>query len=490
MKKTLLKKMILAAGILTATVVAAQVYKGVRVPQMNGASDRDNIEVNGTVNPLAAGQLIFNTENGQLEYFDGQYWVSMGSDSVFAEFFSNDSMLQVLIDSLLKNTNALDTLYSELLANTNLRDTIFDYLTTDPVVREMRDSIFNTVKGLNGLTIGNIAGDTIAIGLPTGTANQLLMWDDGAWKAADPSEIAIEGDGLGVAFATGLNGVTTTVMPSVQDAKKDSLIISLPAGGATGQVLKWTETAPSSGVFAWQAGDEDNTVYTAGTGIDITSGVISSTVTDNNTTYTVSTNESVRGDITLTPSTGAAQNIKINVNDPDSVIGNEVSDTIAGRGGLTLEGAGTAVSPLKVGLVAGTAPDQILKWNNTTNKWELATAASVIKTVTLTSGASYTTESVFFTGATAATDDATVPQVIGIEPVITSPQGDVFIGENLDISTTAKAVGNTIAWTVRIKSENINPGEGFTLTEVKISYISSGTIEDGTVPAGTLFVGQ
>jgi hypothetical protein len=54
----------------------------------------------------------------------------------------------------------------------------------------------------------------------------------------------------------------------------------------------------------------------------------------------------------------------------DGIIGNEVSQ-INTNGGIELTGSGTAVSPLRVGLITGTTDGQILKWNNTTKKWEL-----------------------------------------------------------------------------------------------------------------------
>lgn len=70
----------------------------------------------------------------------------------------------------------------------------------------------------------------------------------------------------------------------------------------------------------------------------------------------------------------------------DGVVGNEVK-AITDAGGLELTGSGTVTSPLTLGLVKGTADGQLLKWNNTTAKWELGTdnsgAASTADNVTL-----------------------------------------------------------------------------------------------------------
>jgi hypothetical protein len=54
----------------------------------------------------------------------------------------------------------------------------------------------------------------------------------------------------------------------------------------------------------------------------------------------------------------------------DLVVGNEVNG-VGTNGALILGGSGTAASPLTVSMISGTANGQILKWNNSTSKWEL-----------------------------------------------------------------------------------------------------------------------
>lgn len=51
----------------------------------------------------------------------------------------------------------------------------------------------------------------------------------------------------------------------------------------------------------------------------------------------------------------------------DSIIGNEIADTSASYGMLTLQGNGTASSPKEIGMLPGTALDQVWHWNG--SKW-------------------------------------------------------------------------------------------------------------------------
>jgi hypothetical protein len=56
----------------------------------------------------------------------------------------------------------------------------------------------------------------------------------------------------------------------------------------------------------------------------------------------------------------------------DPVVGNEVTG-VGTTGGLAVTGAGTVADPLKISMIAGTSSGQVLKWNNSTGKWELGT---------------------------------------------------------------------------------------------------------------------
>jgi hypothetical protein len=69
------------------------------------------------------------------------------------------------------------------------------------------------------------------------------------------------------------------------------------------------------------------------------------------------------GWVAIVPSAGSGA-------ETDGVIGNEVSE-VGSTGGVALTGNVSAGETLKVGLIPGTADGQVLKWNNTTNKWEL-----------------------------------------------------------------------------------------------------------------------
>lgn len=80
--------------------------------------------------------------------------------------------------------------------------------------------------------------------------------------------------------------------------------------------------------------------------------------------------------------TGASPNFTISAPNVDAVVGNEVTQVNTTRGGLETSGAGTAASPLSIGIIQGTADGQVLKWNHTTKKWELGTITGGAGTVT------------------------------------------------------------------------------------------------------------
>ncbi|RAV97788.1 tail fiber domain-containing protein [Pseudochryseolinea flava] len=86
---------------------------------------------------------------------------------------------------------------------------------------------------------------------------------------------------------------------------------------------------------------------------------------------------------------GSFPNFTISAPSVDPIVGNEVTQ-INTRGGLELTGSGTAASPLTVGLVQGTVDGQILKWNNTTKKWEVGTMTGGGSVVQVSTGTGLT----------------------------------------------------------------------------------------------------
>ena len=130
-------------------------------------------------------------------------------------------------------------------------------------------------------------------------------------------------------------------------------------------------------------------------------------------------------------------------------------------------------------------------YNNGTKWITTATsemAALFIKKLTIEINRVNSVESIFWQGTTGASSNAV--DVVGIEPVITSPEGDVFINQNLTISTSAKVVSGAIAYTLKIRNENINTSKNFTVNSINIYYTCNDTLGAGTAPVYGHFVGQ
>ncbi|MDR0230964.1 MAG: tail fiber domain-containing protein [Dysgonamonadaceae bacterium] len=254
------------------------------------------------------------------------------------------------------------------------------------------------------------------------TDGQVLKWDNAnsRWApAADTNTFPALTSTTGLVI-TGSTTATQTV--------------NLPAG-TNGQVLKHNGTT-------WVAGTDNNTTYTnfVGSGTGAAAGLVPAPSTtagttkylredgtwevpaDANTTYTISTGAGA-GAVTLTPSSGTAQTITININDADNIVGNEVTD--AANGTLVRSGSGTAASPYKLeratisgdvtiaaasnaatvtGIqgrnVATTAPTngQVLKWNGTA--WAPAADDNTITNAWLTTGNAGSSPTTNFIGTT------------------------------------------------------------------------------------------
>ncbi|MDR0873093.1 MAG: hypothetical protein LBN27_06445 [Prevotellaceae bacterium] len=460
------KKLILAASILAATVATAQVYKGLRVPQLS-TTDRASIgaEAAGTT---AAGQQVFNLTTGQMEYFDGTKWVGLQTtvkdkDSIVGNEVTGASDATLTRSGagttaspyLLKaNPTVIADSIAKNLTNTVLGDTILNYITNNLSQTNLGDTILQYIT--NNFT--NELGDTILNYITNNVTQELTDSIMSNVSVSGTRGIVISGSGT------------------------SAIDVALPAASASNDVLTWNAATQK-----WEA-KGIGTITTSGTVTSVTTGITGLTFGVNTTTTpqlaiagTPTAQQFLAGD-------GTWKTIVVPL-EKDSVIGNEFSDTIPNRGGLTKSGAGTAADPLKVGLVAGTAADQILKWNAGTSRWELATAQSVIKKLTITpTTTAYTTNSVQFFGTTGTSANAI--EVVGIEPIISSTTpNDKFINDNLIISTTAKVKGNAIVYTVVIKNANIDTAKGFTVEGINIFYTCTDTLT-GAAPAEDEFVGQ
>jgi hypothetical protein len=114
----------------------------------------------------------------------------------------------------------------------------------------------------------------------------------------------------------------------------------------------------------------------------------------------------------------------------DGVVGNEVTQVNLTRGGLEVTGSGTVANPLTIGIIQGTTDGQVLKWNNTTKKWELGTVT----------GAGTDNQDLSLTGTTLSlTNDASTVTLGGLAILSAVGSSQITDGTiaNVDISSSA-----------------------------------------------------
>jgi hypothetical protein len=453
--KTTNKLVIAALTFAAVAVISAQtvVTTGLKTPRLSTA-ERNTIQTGG--NPYAKGQVIYNTDNDLLEYWNGTRWVA-DRDSIVGNEVTDaaDATLTrsgagtalspyklkantaAIGDSLLANNNFITNLGDTVLNNnhfvTNVIDTLKSYLEDNNTLYTAGDGLKLTGTGFSANY--KVIADSIA-------ANYFQSGD-----ALYDSVATMIGN-----VSTGVTTVNVTANGLVQTGTSANVTLALPAGTTSGEVLKYNGTK-------WEAGTDTDTKYTAGTGLTL-SGT------------TFSLDQAVVG----------AQ-----IHDSLQNVINTKVDTIANRGGMTIDK--TDNENYKLGLIPGTAAEQILKWNATTSKWELASAQSVIKkmTVTLTTLNNFTVESVGYTGTTGTSTNNI--EVIGIKPVITSPSGDAFIIDYLTVSATAKVVSNAIAYAVKIQNANMLNTQNYTVGSIDIYYTCSDTLTAGAAPAVRTYTG-
>jgi hypothetical protein len=426
------KKLFLATLICVATTTAAtaqSVYKGLRVPQLSTV-DRANIGAETNANN-AKGQQIFNLTTGYMEYWDGTKWVSLADGDTII----GNEVVDASDVTLTRTGSGTAADPYKLKANvTNIADSIATYFDQ---YESLKETILNYVT--ESANIKSIA-DTIAYNFSNSTLKDTI--------------------------------VTYIKKNSVQSVSSDLSGFYFDNIDAANPVLK-INNSPTAGMYLDAFGSwskPENTSYTA-------DGI---TIIESGNEFSVGA-----GGITtdkIADATIAWEDLNKSVT--DSIQKRTTIDTIANRGGVTYNK--TAANEYEIGLIPGVTTGQILQWNG--SRWVLATAASVIKTLTITIDSTYTIESSNYTGKTVA---AAAPlTVVGIEPVITATSGDSFIARNLGVSVTAKVVGNAIAYTLRVKNDNIDSSESFTIAAINIFYTCDEEVMAATGPVAEIYVGQ
>jgi hypothetical protein len=176
--------------------------------------------------------------------------------------------------------------------------------------------------------------------------------------------------------------------------------------------------------------------------------------------------------------TGSFPNFTISAPNVDPIVGNEVT-SVNTRGGVEISGAGTAASPLTVGLIQGTTDGQVLRWNHTSKKWELATVGGSGTVTSVASGTGLTGGPITTSGtlslANTAVTAGTYGSTTSAAQITVDAQGRITAASN-NVFPDASAT-NEIQNLAFTGTGSATTGENFPLN------ISSGTgvtIKEGT----------
>ncbi len=300
---------------------------------------------------------------------------------------------------------------------------------------------------------------------------------------------------------------------------------TLPAtDGANGQVLKTN----GAGVLTWNSDNE--TIYSAGTGIGIGSGIITNTSPDQVVTFTGTGAATITGsypNFTVNSTDLDAQTLTLNGSNLSISNGNSVAlptyttysagtgigiaagvisntgDTNAGDDITTASTAGgdasgtfSALSVIKIrGVnVSTSAPlnGQVLKYNSGTLKWEPATDANT--TYTAGTGISIVGTTVSNTGDTNASDDLTTASTSGgdISGIFSAMTVNKIKGINVSATVPTntqvlKYNSGTLTWEPATDANTTyTAGTGITLTGTVFSNkLSTGVAGGQSVNGGT-----
>jgi hypothetical protein len=235
-----------------------------------------------------------------------------------------------------------------------------------------------TISALNTNNIWNanqIQNSAVTSTAPSVTG-QILKWNNttSEWElGTDDNTSYTAGTGIDITGTT-ISALNTNNIWNANQIQNSAVTTTAPS--TTGQILKWNQAASE-----WQLGTDDNTSYTAGTGIDITGTTISALNTNN----IWNANQIQNSAVTTTAPSVTGQILKWNNTTSEWELGTD--DNTSYTAGTGIDITGTTISALNTNniwnanqiqnsAVTSTAPSvtgQILKWNNTTSEWELGT---------------------------------------------------------------------------------------------------------------------
>jgi hypothetical protein len=486
---------------------------------------------------------ISTTELGDtiMEYITRNLDSSALMDSVANYIANNNSYLRQLIDNIAQN-----------IYNTTLGESIVKLIYENEMDGIVGNEVTNATTGgglsrsgsgtavspytlgisIGGVTSSHIADATItnadinasaaiagskladkSIALAkvnaSGTASaSTYLRGDGTW--ATPA-----GDGQGVTSVSGANGITVTNGTTTP-------VVSLPAGGTSGNVLKWNGTTWATAADAGITTEADSIVGNevtnattdggltrSGSGtavapytLGITTGGVTNTHLANNAVTTEKISDSVITSAKIADGTIVAadlgqmgattgQTLKWNgttwipsadagiTTEADGIVGNEVTNATT-NGGLTRSGSGTGAAPYTLGIATGGVMNTHLANNAVTTE---KISDSAVTSAKIAEGT--ITNADINASAAIALNKIALPDASANKDKVLKSNGTAWVAgvdDDSDTNTTYTA-GNGLtlsSTTFSIGTEQINS------TMIADNAVTSAKIVNGTISAADL----
>jgi hypothetical protein len=361
-----------------------------------------------TGNPYKIGVSPGNT-SGDVLTWDGNKWISQAAGT----FLEKDSVLGNEISDTISggflNRTGNGTAGNPYKVGLKSGSTMGEVLTWDgskwtsqaiPALPLEKDSVLgneisDTISGGFLNRIGNgTAGNPYKVGLKSGSAmGEVLTWDGSKWTGKSIATPPLEKDSvLGNEISDTLNAYGILVRSGAGTAGSP-FKLGVNPGSLAGDVLTWNGSRWVSGTLAAHSPEQDSVI-----GNEIADTVNSYGLLVKSGAGTAASPRKIG----VTPGTVANQYLKWNgsawipaaVIESDSIIGNEFSDTIA-LGFIRFTGTGTTASPKKIGLKPGSNAGEVLTWDGT--KWA---ADSTVATAWSLYGNAGTVDATHFIGTT------------------------------------------------------------------------------------------